>query len=246
MHHQPLRSLLLASLLVTGAATAAAAHDYNGSDRPVPPSPPIGQSTHNGALGGKTIADSQSAALYDELTTRGSYSNFLAAVDAADLRDKFGTDKYTVFVPNDAAFASLPQGVWEIMLKPENKPLLRQWVNYYVAPGNYDQDRLHSMKSVKTLGGTVTLTTKDGVLTYGETPLASDVYVARNGTIYTLDTVVFPKPVLVALKGQGYEVAYSPGGNWGRVMSSSRHQTNKSTKHHTRHHRKHHRRHHSS
>jgi uncharacterized surface protein with fasciclin (FAS1) repeats len=239
------RSLLLAGVLACSAASAAWAKDYNGSDRPTPPSPPIGQATHNGTLGGKAGSDSQTA-LYDQLSSSGNYSNFLRAVDAADLRDKFGTDRYTVFVPTDEAFAAMPQGVWDIMLLPENKPLLRQWVNYYVVPGNYDQDRLHSMKRIKTLGGNVTLTYKDGTLTYGETPVGRDVYVTRNGTIYTVDNVVFPKPVLVALKGQGYEVAYSSSGNWGRVMSSTRHQTSHKSKHHrVRHARRHHRHHQS-
>jgi hypothetical protein len=77
------------------------------------------------------------------------------------------------------------------------------------------------------MGGDVQVVYKNGVTRYGTTKIVSSKpLVTKYGSVYTIDTVLLPKPVLTVLEDRGYTIAYEPGTNWGRVMSSTRHQIN--------------------
>jgi uncharacterized surface protein with fasciclin (FAS1) repeats len=88
------------------------------------------------ALALLTAGPALAADLRDELRQRGGFETFLKALEASDagwfLHE--GDQRYTVFVPTDEAFAAMPEGVLEAMLKPENKPKLTMTLEHHVVP----------------------------------------------------------------------------------------------------------------
>jgi uncharacterized surface protein with fasciclin (FAS1) repeats len=126
----------------------------------------------------------------------GQFSTLATALQAAGLvdalKDKKG--KLTVFAPTDAAFAKLPAGTLEELLKPENKEKLKAILLYHVVSGKVtakDVGKLNG-QDVKTLqGGTVKIDTTSGVKVNASTVTQADV-MASNGIIHVIDTVLLP------------------------------------------------------
>ncbi|MGB3144323.1 MAG: fasciclin domain-containing protein [Maribacter sp.] len=136
-----------------------------------------------------------------------NFSTLVTAVQAADLVETLNSDgPFTVFAPTNDAFAKLPEGTVETLVKPENKEKLTGILTYHVVSGAYNAaDVIEAIQSnngsfeVKTVnGGTITLTLKDGnvLLTDANggtaTVVIADV-MASNGLIHAIDTVVMPK-----------------------------------------------------
>ncbi|MEI8213008.1 MAG: fasciclin domain-containing protein [Planctomycetota bacterium] len=104
-----------------------------------------------------------------------------------------GEKSLTVFAPTDEAFAKLPKGTVESLLKPENKDKLVAILTYHVLDGRvYSEDAL-AAKSAKSLqGGTVAISVKDGAAyVNGAKILATDID-AGNGVIHVIDSVILP------------------------------------------------------
>ena len=135
------------------------------------------------------------------------FSTLVAAVKAADLVETLsGKGPFTVFAPTNDAFAKLPKGTVESLLKPEAKDKLTAILTYHVVAGEFDAaavvDAIKKSKGkfeVKTVqGGTliVSLKGKDVILT-DEAGNASKVVItdvkATNGIIHAIDSVVLPK-----------------------------------------------------
>jgi transforming growth factor-beta-induced protein len=124
----------------------------------------------------------------------GKFKTLLAAAKAAGLVDTLNGDKdLTVFAPTDEAFAKLPKGTVESLLKPENKDKLVAILTYHVLEGRvYSEDAL-AAKSAKSLqGGTVAISVKDGAAyVNGAKILATDID-AGNGVIHVIDSVILP------------------------------------------------------
>jgi len=118
----------------------------------------------------------------------------LAAVKAADLVETLSGDgPFTVFAPTDEAFAKLPEGTVENLLKPENKADLIAILTYHVVPGKVMAgDISNGMTPATVNGGTLTIMTKDGVKVDNAIVVAADV-AADNGVIHVIDTVMLPK-----------------------------------------------------
>lgn len=136
-----------------------------------------------------------------------NFSTLVTAVQAAELVETLNSDgPFTVFAPTNDAFAKLPEGTVETLVKPENKEKLTGILTYHVVSGAYNAaDVIEAIQSnngsfeVKTVnGGTITLTLKDGnvLLTDANggtaTVVIADV-MASNGLIHAIDTVVMPK-----------------------------------------------------
>jgi uncharacterized surface protein with fasciclin (FAS1) repeats len=124
----------------------------------------------------------------------GKFKTLLAAAKAAGLVDTLNGEKsLTVFAPTDEAFAKLPKGTVESLLKPENKDKLVAILTYHVLDGRvYSEDAL-AAKSAKSLqGGTVAISVKDGAAyVNGAKILATDID-AGNGVIHVIDSVILP------------------------------------------------------
>ena len=121
-------------------------------------------------------------------------STLVAAVKAGDLVDVLkGDGPFTVFAPTNEAFAKLPAGTVENLLKPENKAQLVAVLTYHVVPGKVmSTDLKDGMKAKTAQGGEVTISLKDGkAMVNGATVTAADIE-ASNGVVHVIDTVILP------------------------------------------------------
>lgn len=124
----------------------------------------------------------------------GSFKTLVAAVKAADLVGTLqGTGPFTVFAPTDEAFAKLPPGTVEMLLKPENKEKLVAVLTYHVVPGKVMAVDVKT-GTVKTVNGqSLNVQASEGKVSVdGATVVTADV-LASNGVIHVIDTVILPK-----------------------------------------------------
>jgi uncharacterized surface protein with fasciclin (FAS1) repeats len=122
----------------------------------------------------------------------GQFTTLVAAVKAAGLVETLsGKGPFTVFAPNDAAFAKLPKGTVEGPLKDKAK--LTAVLTYHIVSGKVMAKDVMRMKSAKTLqGGSLTIDTSDGVKVDGAKVIQADIEVS-NGVCHVIDTVLMPK-----------------------------------------------------
>ncbi len=122
-----------------------------------------------------------------------TFSTLVAAVKAADLVEVLqGDGPFTVFAPTNAAFAKLPAGTVESLLKPENKDKLAAILTYHVVPGKVMAANVKA-GSVKTVNGASFTVKVDGgsVMVDGAKVVQTDV-AASNGVIHVIDSVILP------------------------------------------------------
>ncbi len=133
--------------------------------------------------------------IVDTAVGAGQFTTLVAAVTEADLVDTLKSKgPFTVFAPNDAAFAKLPAGTVENLLKPENKDQLVAILTYHVVPGKIMSSDIAGKKAdVATVqGGKLAVDAMSGVMVNNATVVAADVG-ASNGVIHVIDTVLLPK-----------------------------------------------------
>ncbi len=131
--------------------------------------------------------------IVDVAVANGSFKTLTAALNAAGLVEILkGDGPFTVFAPTDAAFAKLPAGTVEMLLKPENKATLVRVLTYHVVSGNVLSTDLKSGE-VNTLQGSPikVMVGSGGVMVNNSTVQAADVK-ASNGVIHVIDTVLMP------------------------------------------------------
>jgi uncharacterized surface protein with fasciclin (FAS1) repeats len=128
----------------------------------------------------------------------GSFSTLVAALQAAELVDALQADgPFTVFAPTDAAFAALPDGTLEMLLKPENKAQLQAVLLYHVVPGKVMAADLKGTVNAETLqGATIEIVkgegwsdTRKAITVNGAKVVNADV-AASNGVINVIDAVL--------------------------------------------------------
>jgi uncharacterized surface protein with fasciclin (FAS1) repeats len=154
----------------------------------------------------KDKAEVSSQDIVDFAAASPDFSTLVTAVKAAGLVDTLkGAGPFTVFAPTDEAFAKLPAGTVETLVKPENKETLTKILTYHVVSGRVTAKQLialikknHGKASIKTVqGGTLTasLSGSSVILTDEKggtaTVTKTDVFV-KNGVIHVIDTVVMP------------------------------------------------------
>ena len=120
-------------------------------------------------------------------------STLVAAVKAGGLVETLqGEGPFTVFAPTNEAFAALPKGTLESLLKPENKDQLVAILTYHVIPGKvYSKDLKDNMKAATANGAEVTITTKWGAKVNGANVVSADIE-ATNGVVHVIDKVILP------------------------------------------------------
>lgn len=123
----------------------------------------------------------------------GSFNTLVAAVKAAGLVETLqGKGPFTVFAPTDEAFAKLPKGTVEDLLKPENKAKLTGILTYHVVAGKVMAADVKTMK-VKTVNGqSLDVKVTDGTVTVDNAKVVKTDVAASNGVIHVIDTVVLP------------------------------------------------------
>ena len=131
--------------------------------------------------------------IVDTAVNAGSFNTLAAALEAADLVDVLkGDGPFTVFAPTDEAFAALPEGTVEMLLKPENKALLQAILTYHVVPGALKaEDVVKAGKLVTVNGQKIDLSTEGSVMVDDATVTATDIE-ASNGVIHVIDKVIMP------------------------------------------------------
>ena len=129
--------------------------------------------------------------IVDTAVNAGSFNTLVAAVKAAGLVDTLkGKGPFTLFAPNDEAFAKLPEGTVEGLLK--NIPQLKKILTYHVVSGKVMAADVAKMKSAKTVEGSdVKINASKGVKVNNATVSKADV-AADNGVIHIIDTVLMP------------------------------------------------------
>ena len=137
------------------------------------------------------------AAGKDLVAVAGGADNFktlVAAIKAAGLVETLqGKGPFTVFAPTDAAFAKLPAGTVENLLKPENKEKLVAILTYHVLSGKVMAADVKTMEAKTVQGQSVDIIVADaGVTVNGAKVLKTDV-LAENGVIHVIDAVILPK-----------------------------------------------------
>jgi uncharacterized surface protein with fasciclin (FAS1) repeats len=123
------------------------------------------------------------------------HTTLVAAVTAAGLVETLsGTGPFTIFAPTNAAFAALPAGTVEDLLKPENKEKLTSILTYHVVAGNVMSAQLSDGQKVATLNGQeLTVAIKDGVVTINGAKVVAADLAGSNGVIHFVDGVILPK-----------------------------------------------------
>lgn len=133
--------------------------------------------------------------IVDTAMAAGSFKTLVAALKAAGLVDTLkGKGPFTVFAPTDDAFAKLPAGTVDELLKPENKQKLIAILTYHVVPGKVTAAQAMKVNSAKTVNGEAL-----SISTQGNTVMINDATVTKadimcsNGVIHVIDTVLMPK-----------------------------------------------------
>lgn len=139
------------------------------------------------------FAEAHSKDIVDTAIGAGNFTTLVAAVEAAGLVETLkGPGPFTVFAPTDAAFAALPAGTVEDLLKPENKEKLIAVLTYHVLPGKVmSTDLSEGLTAATVQGADVTITLEGGAKVNGAAISTADIE-ASNGVIHVIDAVILP------------------------------------------------------
>ena len=139
-----------------------------------------------GMLQKSIVATAESAGEFTTLVTALRAAGLVATLD--------GKGPFTVFAPTDAAFAKLPAGTVESLLKPENKKKLTDILTYHVVAGNVKAAQVVKLSMAKTLNGqSVSITLNGSNVKINDANVTKADIAASNGTIHVIDTVLLPK-----------------------------------------------------
>ena len=133
--------------------------------------------------------------IVDTAVAAGDFKTLAAALQAAGLVETLkGPGPFTVFAPTDAAFAKLPAGTLDSLLKPENKAQLTSILTYHVVPGKVKAADVVKLTSTKTVNGqAVAINAADGKVTVDGANVVKTDIGASNGVIHVIDAVMLPK-----------------------------------------------------
>jgi uncharacterized surface protein with fasciclin (FAS1) repeats len=149
-----------------------------------------------GRIGATTVKASYAAErdIVDTAVSAGSFSTLVAAVKAAGLVDTLkGAGPFTVFAPTDAAFAKLPKGTVESLLKPENHDKLVKILTYHVVAGKVLAKDVAALDRATTVEGSdVKIKAGDGKVMINDANVLTTDIGASNGVIHVIDTVLLP------------------------------------------------------
>ncbi len=146
------------------------------------------------ALVAGTSVQAQQKDIVDTAVAAGSFKTLAAALQAAGLVDTLkGNGPFTVFAPTDEAFAKLPAGTVEELLKPENKAKLTAILTYHVVPGKVMASQVVSLKEAKTVNGkSVKIAVDNGTVMIDNAKVVKTDIGTTNGVIHVIDTVILP------------------------------------------------------
>jgi len=132
--------------------------------------------------------------IVDTAVSAGTFNTLAQALKAADLVETLkGPGPFTVFAPTDEAFRNLPPGAVEVLLKPENKELLRSILTYHVVQGRVTAADVVKLTSAKTVNGEeLRISVLKGVVRLNDVRVTKTDIAASNGLIHVVDRVIVP------------------------------------------------------
>jgi len=147
-----------------------------------------------GMLIGLTFARATNQDIVETAVGAGQFKTLAAALKGADLVGTLkGDGPFTVFAPTDAAFAKLPAGTVENLLKPENKAKLTAILTYHVVPGAVKAEQVTKLHKAKTVNGAmVNVSTDHGKVMINDATVVKPNIAASNGVIHVIDKVILP------------------------------------------------------
>jgi uncharacterized surface protein with fasciclin (FAS1) repeats len=147
-----------------------------------------------GLAAGATKGNAMGSDIVDTAVAAGQFKTLAAALKAAGLVDTLkGPGPFTVFAPTDAAFAALPAGTVETLLKPENKAKLTAILTYHVVAGKVMAAEVTKLKEAKTVNGAaVTVAVNGGTVMINDAKVTTADIPASNGVIHVIDKVLIP------------------------------------------------------
>ncbi len=150
-----------------------------------------------GMLAATPARAQQTKNIVDTAASAGSFTTLAKALTAADLvATLHGPGPFTVFAPTDEAFAKLPAGALDNLLKPENKDKLRRILTYHVLAGEVRAADVVKLRSAKALSGdSITIEVRDGNVHVDDADVTKTDIQASNGVIHVIDTVILPKGI---------------------------------------------------
>ena len=143
------------------------------------------------------IAKAPAQDIVDTAVAAGSFTTLAKALQAAGLVDTLkGKGPFTVFAPTDEAFAKLPAGTVETLLRPENKSKLQRILTYHVVAGKVGAAQVVKMTSAKAVSGdTIHIKTSGTTVMLNNATVVKADIAASNGVIHVIDTVIMPDGV---------------------------------------------------
>jgi len=140
-------------------------------------------------------ADEVPKDIVDTAVAAGSFNTLAVALKAADLVSALkGPGPFTVFAPTDGAFAKLPKGTIEDLLKPENKEKLKGILPYHVVSGKVMAKDVAGIREATTLNGaSLSISVTGGKVMIDNAHVTQTDILADNGVIHVIDAVVLPK-----------------------------------------------------
>jgi uncharacterized surface protein with fasciclin (FAS1) repeats len=147
------------------------------------------------SVGTSARPKAESKDIVDTAVSAGSFKTLTTALQAAGLVDTLkGKGPFTVFAPTDEAFAKLPAGTVEELLKPENKDKLVAILTYHVVPGKVLAAQVTTLTSAKTVNGqSLAISVNDGAVMVDNAKVVKADILCSNGVIHVIDSVVLPK-----------------------------------------------------
>jgi uncharacterized surface protein with fasciclin (FAS1) repeats len=147
--------------------------------------------------------------IVDTAVAAGSFKTLATALQAAGLVDTLkGQGPFTVFAPTDEAFAKLPAGTVQELLKPENKAKLTAILTYHVVPGRVPASEVAKINSAKTVNGqSLMIKANSGTVMVDNAQVAQTDILCSNGVIHVIDSVLLlrrpPPDAIIGLEGSG-------------------------------------------
>lgn len=190
---------IMQSLIILVAAVALGAAGCSKDESST--APEVGESSsgsevqESGAVAENTAEGAEEKDIVDTAVGAGSFETLVAAVKAADLVDTLkGPGPFTVFAPTDEAFAALPEGTLEDLLKPENKDKLRAILTYHVVAGEVSSEAASSLDSAKTVEGSeLAIKAEGSTVQVGGADVVTPNIRCSNGVIHVINKVLLPE-----------------------------------------------------
>jgi len=133
--------------------------------------------------------------IVDTAVQAGNFGTLAVALEAAGLIETLkGDGPFTVFAPTDEAFAKLPEGTVQELLKPENKDQLTAILTYHVVSGAVMAEQVVGLSEAKTVNGqSVDISVNGSMVKVDEAMVVATDIMASNGVIHVIDSVILPE-----------------------------------------------------